>query len=98
MEPLPQGGGFALPDPFQVPEVMALGLALETADALLLVEAVFHLLPSPLLAARPLHILARVAAAHTLLSASWAPTTGGGASLTASGLAQASLILDKHLS
>jgi len=74
MKPFPWGG-FALPDPSQVPEVMGLGLALEMADALLLMEAVFHLLPSPLPAARPLHTLARTTATHALWSASGALTT-----------------------
>jgi len=79
----PGGEGFALPDPVWVPEVMASDLALETADALPLMEVVSHLLPSLLPAARPLHTLVRVAAAHVLLSASGAPTTG--VSPTASG-------------
>jgi len=65
---------------------MALGLALEMADALVLMEVVFHLLPSPLPAARPLHTLVRVAVTHALFPASGAPTMGG-ASLTSSGLA-----------
>jgi len=71
MEPLPGGGrGFTLPDLLRVPEVMASDLALETTDALLVMEAVSHLLPSTLPAVRPLHTLARVTAAHVLLSAS----------------------------
>jgi len=57
---------------------MALGLALEVAGALPLLEAAFHPLPNPLPAAKPLHTLAYVAAAHVLLSASGAPTTRGG--------------------
>jgi len=97
----PPPGGFALADLSQVLEVVAPGLAMETVDALLLMEVVFHLLPSALPAARPLHTLAHVAVAHVLLSASWAPTTGGGFShcIWASPIRfQASLILDGHLS
>jgi len=80
---------------------MALGPVLEVADALLLMEVVFHLLPSPLPAARPFHTLARVAATHASLSASGAQTTGGGFlhCIRASPIRfQASLILDRHLS
>jgi len=92
---------------------MASGLVLEMVNALLLMEAVFHLLPSPLPAARPLHTLVRVAVAHALLSAPGAPTTGGGLfpgggffreggffrCIRASPIRfQASLILDRHLS
>jgi len=73
----PPRGVFALSDPARVPEVMASDLALETADALLLIEVVSHPLPNLLLAARPLHTLVCVAAAHASLSASGAPTTGG---------------------
>jgi len=47
----PPRGDFALPDPAQVPKVMAADLVLETVDALLLMEAVSHPLPSLLLAA-----------------------------------------------
>jgi len=72
----PRGGGFALPDPSQVPEVVVLGLALEAVNALPLTEVAFPPSPRHLPAARPPHILARAAAAHVLLSASWAPTTG----------------------
>jgi len=81
-------GGFALPDPSQVPEVVALGLALWAVGALPLTEVAFPPSPSPLSTTRPPHILARGAAAHALLSASWAPTTWRGASPVASGLVQ----------
>jgi len=39
-------GGFVLPDPARVPEVMASDPALEMVDVLLQMEAVSHFLPS----------------------------------------------------
>jgi len=79
------GGGFAFPSPYLDSEVLVAGLALEVeglaleaVGALPLMEAAFLVLAKFLSAARPLHILVHVAAARTLLSVSWALTTGGG--------------------
>jgi len=93
-------GGFTLPDPSQVPEVMALGLVLEAVGTLMLTEVAFPPSPSPPPAARPPHTLPRVTAAHTLLSASWAPAIGGlSCRIRASPIRlQASLIPNRHLS
>jgi len=74
----PPPWGFALPGPARVPEVTASGLALEAADALLLVEEAAHRLPGLRPTARPLHTRVRDAAARALLSASGAPTTRAG--------------------
>jgi len=90
----PSRGGFALLDPYLVPEVLVVeltleveGLALEAVGALPLTEVAFLALPSFMSAARPLHILVHVAAARVLLFPSWALTTGGGPP-AAPGLAQ----------
>jgi len=96
----PSSGGFALPDPFQVPGVMALGLALEMADALLLMEVVFHLLPSPLPAAPPLHTWSVSPSPTRCCPPPGLQQRGGFSHCIRAGPIrfQASLILDRHLS
>jgi len=86
-------GGFALPN--VIPGVLVVDLAseveeldLEAVGVLPLPEVAFLALSSLLSAARPPHILVRAAAAHALLSASWALTTRGGGSPATLGLAQ----------
>jgi len=104
MEPLPRGGGFALPEVCSVPEVVVValeldGLALGAVGAPPFVETAFLAPPSLLFVARPIHNWVCDATAHALLSASWALTMGGLSCRTRTSPIQfqAGFILDRYL-